>query len=189
MSNHTNSESQLEWSPLIRYCCLPTMAKSDDCLEHLFSFFSIVMKHLFLARCLLPMITTTFHSLLCGYMWPCTILGLIYFSRKYLFIWLHQVLVTACRIKFPDQGLNLGPLHWKLGVLATGPPANFLGPISMCGGVPPPHTCKKFSDTSWMSYNSTQFLHLSGDSVGSHRLRTPFSPASPPSDTSYHLCF
>ena len=23
---------------------------------------------------------------------------------------------------FPDQGSNLGPLHWELGVLAIGPP-------------------------------------------------------------------
>ena len=40
----------------------------------------------------------------------------------YLFIWLCQVLVTACRITFPDQGLNPGSLHWKCRVLATGPP-------------------------------------------------------------------
>ena len=39
----------------------------------------------------------------------------------YLFIWLHQVLVAAYGIWFPDQGLNLGPLHWEPGVLATGP--------------------------------------------------------------------
>ena len=26
----------------------------------------------------------------------------------------------ACGIEFPDQGLNLGPLHWKRGV--PGPP-------------------------------------------------------------------
>ena len=24
-------------------------------------------------------------------------------------------------VKFPDRGLNLGPLHWEYGVLATGP--------------------------------------------------------------------
>ena len=62
----------------------------------------------------------------------------------YLFIWLHQVLlvacrifscgmrdlflvvacellVAACRIQFPDQGWNPGPLHWKRRVLTTGP--------------------------------------------------------------------
>ena len=38
-----------------------------------------------------------------------------------VFIWLHQVLVAACEILFPDQGLNLGLLHWELRVLATGP--------------------------------------------------------------------
>ena len=26
---------------------------------------------------------------------------------------------------FPDQGLNLGLLHWEHGVLATGPPRKF----------------------------------------------------------------
>ena len=47
----------------------------------------------------------------------------------YLFIWLQQVLVAtcaiflvaACGIQFPDQGQNLGPLHWEHKVLATGP--------------------------------------------------------------------
>ena len=31
------------------------------------------------------------------------------------------LLAVACRIKFPDQGWNPGPLHWECGVLATGP--------------------------------------------------------------------
>ena len=31
-------------------------------------------------------------------------------------------------IKFPDQGSNLGPLHWECGILATGPPGK-----SQCG--------------------------------------------------------
>ena len=33
-----------------------------------------------------------------------------------------ELLVAACGIQFPDQGLNLDPLHWEHGVLATGPP-------------------------------------------------------------------
>ena len=33
-----------------------------------------------------------------------------------------KLLVVACGIQFPNQGLNLGPLHWDPGVLATGPP-------------------------------------------------------------------
>ena len=33
-----------------------------------------------------------------------------------------ELLVAACGIQFPDQELNLGPLHWELGILATGPP-------------------------------------------------------------------
>ena len=58
----------------------------------------------------------------------------IYF---YLFIWLSWVLVVACRIFellvvacgiwFPEQGLNLDPLQWEHRVLATGPPGK-----SMC---------------------------------------------------------
>ena len=42
----------------------------------------------------------------------------------YPIFWLHtptflvfylvcQVLAAACGIQFPDQGLNLGPLHWE----------------------------------------------------------------------------
>ena len=32
------------------------------------------------------------------------------------------LLVEACRIQFPEQGSNPGPLHWEWGFLATGPP-------------------------------------------------------------------
>jgi len=35
-------------------------------------------------------------------------------------------LVEACGIWFPDQRLNLGPLCWEYGVLATGPPGESL---------------------------------------------------------------
>ena len=37
----------------------------------------------------------------------------------------------SCDIKFPDQGLNLSPLHWECGVLATGPPGKSLPFFSM----------------------------------------------------------
>ena len=33
-----------------------------------------------------------------------------------------ELLVAACGIKLSDQGLNLGPVPWEHGVLATGPP-------------------------------------------------------------------
>ena len=46
------------------------------------------------------------------------------YSTYYLFIWLCQILVAACGIQFPYQGLNPGPLYWEHGVLATGPPGN-----------------------------------------------------------------
>ena len=32
-----------------------------------------------------------------------------------------ELLIAACGIQFPDQGLNLGPLHWELRVVTTGP--------------------------------------------------------------------
>ena len=41
-------------------------------------------------------------------------------KKKYLFTWLCWILDAACRIYFPDKGLNLDPLHWEYRVLATG---------------------------------------------------------------------
>ena len=32
-----------------------------------------------------------------------------------------ELLVGACGICFPDQGLNPGPWHWEIRVLVTGP--------------------------------------------------------------------
>lgn len=49
-------------------------------------------------------------------------LFLIYF---YLLIRSLRVLGAARRIQFPGRGLNAGLLHWKLTVVATGPPGNF----------------------------------------------------------------
>ena len=36
----------------------------------------------------------------------------------------HKMFNLCCNMwaQSPDQGLNLGPLHWDCGVLATGPP-------------------------------------------------------------------
>ena len=36
-------------------------------------------------------------------------------------LWSAGSLVSACGIWLPDQGSNLGPLHWEHRVLATGP--------------------------------------------------------------------
>ena len=44
-------------------------------------------------------------------------LGFFFFF--FFFVW-------ACGIYFPDQGSNPGPLHWKHGVLITGPPEKSL---------------------------------------------------------------
>ena len=56
-----------------------------------------------------------------------------------LFIWLCWILVmacdllvVACEIQFPDQGLNLGPLHQECRVPATGPPAKSLCIFCCC---------------------------------------------------------
>ena len=38
-----------------------------------------------------------------------------------------KLLVVACRILFPDQGLNPDPLYWMLRVLAIGPLEKSLG--------------------------------------------------------------
>ena len=39
-----------------------------------------------------------------------------------VFIRLHQVVAVACRIQFPDQGMNPGSLRLERRVLAPGPP-------------------------------------------------------------------
>ena len=43
-------------------------------------------------------------------------------------LWLQHehLLVVACGIQFPDQGSNLGPMHWELRVLATRSPGKSL---------------------------------------------------------------
>ena len=50
----------------------------------------------------------------------------VFFFFSYFLIWLRWVLVVACAIYFPSHGSNLGPLHWKHGVSATGPPGKAL---------------------------------------------------------------
>ena len=63
--------------------------------------------------------------------------------KQHDFIWLPRVLVVARRIfnlhcgtwdliLVPDQGQNLGPLHWERGILATGP----LGKSRVCCSKP-----------------------------------------------------
>ena len=54
-------------------------------------------------------------------------LNILYFKIYiYVFIWLYPVFVVARGIQFPDDGSNLGPLHWQHDVLATGPPGRSL---------------------------------------------------------------
>ena len=40
----------------------------------------------------------------------------------FVFFEAYKLLPVACEILFPDWGLSLGPVHWELRVLATGPP-------------------------------------------------------------------
>ena len=49
------------------------------------------------------------------------VLGWLVEYLTFFFFCLGQVLVAVCGIYFPNQGLNLGSLHWERGVLATGP--------------------------------------------------------------------
>ena len=39
-----------------------------------------------------------------------------------------ELLVMACGISFPNQGSNLGPLHWERVILATGLPEDLPDP-------------------------------------------------------------
>ena len=41
-------------------------------------------------------------------------------GQVFLFCLIFWLYCAACGILFPDQGLNLCPLHWKQGALATG---------------------------------------------------------------------
>ena len=64
---------------------------------------------------------TILGGLACVQLEPFYLLVLFLKILIYLFR-LGRVLVAACGIWFPDQRLNLGPLHWERGVLPTGPP-------------------------------------------------------------------
>ena len=56
----------------------------------------------------------------------CFPLSLIFFFF-WIFVYLAvPVLVAACGIWSPDQGSNLGLLHWKCKVLVPGPPGKFV---------------------------------------------------------------
>ena len=69
----------------------------------------------------------SYYFLICIYLFvpalSCSTQGLPYLLRHVVSIVVaHELLVAACGIQFPDQGSNLGPLHWERWVLATGPP-------------------------------------------------------------------
>ena len=47
-------------------------------------------------------------------------------------VMVYEFLVAACGISFPNQELNLGPLPWELGILATGPTRKKKTRICVC---------------------------------------------------------
>ena len=83
----------------------------------------------------------------------------------YLFLifilWQHYL---ACGILVPDQGSNLCPLHWKHGVLITGPSGRTPQPGYLHG------FCQSYSDfpsftctylcVCVCAFSSIQFLHI-----------------------------
>ena len=65
------------------------------------------------------------------YGWPCVIWTYLKKKKFYLAVLglncsKQNLLVVECGIYFPDQGSNLGPLHWEPVVLTTGPPGKSL---------------------------------------------------------------
>ena len=42
-----------------------------------------------------------------------------------------ELLIAVCGVQLPDQVLNLGPLNWGRGVLATGAPGKSPHRLSM----------------------------------------------------------
>jgi len=63
--------------------------------------------------------------------WWITTIVKFSFTNFFFFLMFIYLTVPACGIKVPDQGTNLGPLHWELWVLATRPPGKSpVSPIS-----------------------------------------------------------
>ena len=54
---------------------------------------------------------------------------LIYLAVPGLRCGRQDLLAVACEIYFPEQGSNLGPLHWEHGVLASRPQEESLFPL------------------------------------------------------------
>ena len=57
----------------------------------------------------------------------------LYFIHYFSFIFGHRVHRIHVGSYLPDQGLNPCPLHWKYGVLTTGPPGK--SQARPCGGI------------------------------------------------------
>ena len=78
--------------------------------------------------------------------------------KKYLFIWLCQVIAVACRIQFPHQELNLGPLHWECSLShwttrAVPEPCAFILPLQQW---------RRLSHREVMSYDEGRIGTLAG---------------------------
>lgn len=72
--------------------------------------------------------------------------------KKYLFIWLCQVIMVTCRIQFPHQNWTWAPLLWGLS-LAPGPPR----------AVPEPQTVEETEPWELMSYDAGWLVLLQAD--------------------------
>ena len=78
--------------------------------------------------------------------------------KKYLFICLCQVIAVACRIQFPHQELNLGPLHWERSLShwttrAVPKPCAFILPLQQW---------RRLSHREVMSYDAGRIGTLAG---------------------------
>ena len=85
-----------------------------------------------------------------------------------------QTLSCSMRIQFPDQGSNLGPLHWKGRVLATGLPGKSLELLLMvsCAPLKGKGLCFCLSYSLIWPQSQDECLVYGGDSTDTHWMVT-----------------
>ena len=111
------------------------------------------------------------------------------------------LLYSCCKVIISGLPFSSLPFFWIRFIVFLDPMFSFFGVYShiflkskrcsetisnVCVGGGGSHiTNKQFSDTSWVSYNSTQFWHyLSRDSIRSWRLKAHSHKTAPPHPTS-----
>ena len=93
-------------------------------------------------------------SVLSFILYPCIGLHLVFVVACGVFVVACRLLAVACGIQFPNQGLNLGPLHWERGVLATRPPGKSpFGTLNI-------QTSQLLKLLLWDCYHVTSLVHL-----------------------------